>query len=130
MNNEDLTPHRNHGQQPQKNTNTPNQIPVKTYALISLILSMVSLIFMCFPPVQMVLGVLAIMFAVLSRKDKVFTSHAKVGLTIGFVSCIASFYYWSLVAQNLSSPETVNWYNELEQIFKQYEQIYNNGAQS
>lgn len=126
MNNEDLTPHGNLGWQQQQNTTPPNDTNTTNYAIISMIIGIVSLLFMCIPPVQLVLGVLAIMFAFLSKKNNRFINYAMAGVAIGSFSCIASFYMWAIVVNNLSDPQYTALFNE---VYKNLEQIYGTGYQ-
>lgn len=123
MNNKDLTPHENKG---QHNTVPSNQIDFKTYSVFSLIIAIFSLLFMCFPPAQMVLSVLAIMFAFLSRNNKIFTGFAKAGLLIGVFSCFTSFLFWAVAVKNLSNPQNNAFFNE---IYRSLEQMYGTSYQ-
>ena len=125
MNNEDLTPNRNSGWPPQKNTTPPDQTSNNNFAIASMVIGIVSILFVCIPPVQLVLGVLAIMFAYLSKTGSTFTNYAMTGFLIGTISCIASFYLWSVWTSNLSNPDVLAYLNQMREIWQEaYDAAY------
>jgi len=122
MNNGDLTPHGNLGWNSQNNTTPPDRTSNNNFAIASMVIGIVSILFVCFPPAQLVLGVLAIMFAYLSKTGSAFTSYAMTGFIIGTMSCIVSFYFWTIWTSSLNTPEVLNYLNQLNEI---WEEAYN-----
>jgi len=125
MNNEDLTPRQNPGHQPPKNIKPSNHTIQDNFAVISMAIGIFSILCMCLPPVQLTFGVLAIMFAFLSKKGNTFSNYAKTGLSIGIFSCLTSFYLWINLIGNLNNPQISAMLKEMfESIDQAYESAY------
>lgn len=90
MENQNINPTEYTSWQPQKNTAKNN-----AYAVISLIAGIISFVFVCFPPLQLIFGGLSVMFAALSKQSDKYERTAIIGFIIGISSCLISFFiFW------------------------------------
>lgn len=117
MDNQNITPPQYTKLQSKKNKKQDSSL-----AFVSLIISVISLL-CCFPPVQLIFGGLAIMFAFLSKQEDEFEHLAMIGLTIGIISCITSiFIFWLLIVkfdELKTDPEYISQLNTVLRTLKQ-----------
>lgn len=112
---------------PRYTSQPPKKGAAKTnsYALVSLIMGIISFLFVCFPPLQLILGGLSVMFALLSKQNGSFEVTAMIGLGFGALSCIVSLIVFLYILNALEllkyDPEYISTMNRL---FKQVEQAF------
>lgn len=119
MDNQNITPPQYTKLQPQKNKSQGS-----SFALVSLIIGIFSVVCICLPPIQLIFGGLAVMFAFLSKQEDKFERPAMIGLVIGILSCVTSILiFWQ--AMNAldylkTDPEYIS---QLNNMIKAVEQL-------
>ena len=95
----------------------------RVWSVVSLICSIISLLCCCFPVMGIVLGILAIIFAVVSRSSiGYFDGLAIAGLIVGIFGLVFSVAIFVIV----NSP----WFTELLKEYEEYEKSLNSGDMS
>ena len=95
----------------------------RVWSVVSLICSIISLLCCCFPVMGIVLGILAIVFAVVSRSSiGYFDGLAIAGLIVGIFGLVFSVAIFVIV----NSP----WFTELLKEYEEYEKSLNSGDMS
>lgn len=105
------------------NTNQVNRL-----ALWSMFCGVAALLLLCFCilfPFSILLGVTAIVLAILSKKGEPFSGYAIAGLILGILAVlmgIAVFAYLMMINFMLRDPQ---WAPFFDEVIQQYEQIIN-----
>lgn len=95
----------------------------RVWSVVSLICSIISLLCCCFPVMGIVLGILAIVFAVVSRSSiGYFDGLAIAGLIVGIFGLVFSVAIFVIA----NSP----WFTELLKEYEEYEKSLNSGDMS
>ena len=95
----------------------------RVWSVVSLICSIISLLCCCFPVMGIVLGILAIIFAVVSRSSiGYFDGLAIAGLIVGIFGLVFSVAIFVIA----NSP----WFTELLKEYEEYEKSLNSGDMS
>lgn len=95
----------------------------RVWSVVSLICSIISLLCCCFPVMGIVLGILAIIFAVVSRSSiGYFDGLAIAGLIVGIFGLVFSVAIFVIA----TSP----WFAELLKEYEEYEKSLNSGDMS
>lgn len=109
-------------QGPAPSNNTPSK--PNTLATLSLITGIFALISCCFPPLQLLLGVAAIMLAIVSKKGAPFTGMAIAGLVLGGISVVSSLLIFTLYVYSLRIIQDPANAGAVKDFMTQYESLY------
>ena len=97
-------------------------------ALASMFCGITAILLLCFCilfPVSILLGVAAIVLAILSKMGEPFSGYAIAGLILGIIAVllgIAAFVYLMIINAMLRDPQ---WAPFFDEVMKQYEEIMN-----
>ncbi len=89
-------------------------------ALASMIFGIFSLLTCCIPFFQFPLAIISIVLVILSKKKQPLTGFAIAGLIMGIISIFISILmvlYWGQVVSFMNSPEFMDTYNEMVQLY-------------
>ena len=89
-------------------------------ALASMIFGIFSLLTCCIPFFQFPLAIISIVLVILSKKKQPLTGFAIAGLIMGIMSIFISILmvlYWGQVVSFMNSPEFMDTYNEMVQLY-------------
>lgn len=111
---------------PNRNRNR-NKTKTNPYGTISLIVGIVSLISFCFPPVQLILGSLAVMFALLSMEGvkSNLKGQALAGALTGVLSCVLSILiFWQTMNALDLLKDDPQYISHLNKMIKGVEELF------
>lgn len=103
---------------------TPPTPPVKqqnNMAVASMIVSIFGLLSCCFPPLQFILGMAALLLAIFSKKGKPFCGFAIAGLIMSIfclVISIALTAYMAFAFAVMKDPQFAPIYNEIMEMYE------------
>ncbi len=96
-----------------------NKVPTG-FAVASLVLGIISIVCCCLYPVALALGILAIVFAVINRRQAgTFSGLSTAGLVLGIVGTVLALY---LLIDSIVNPVSQE---ELDALLKEYENLFN-----
>lgn len=93
--------------------------PINNMAMASMIVSINSLFMLISPPIQFVLGVIGILLAIFSKKEKPFSGFAIAGLVISVVSLFLSLLIVWFSYQLLQNPDFAPLLDLMSQVYKE-----------
>lgn len=108
-------------QQPPKAPQTPAP-PQNPMALASMITGIFGLLACCAPPLQFILGMISLLLAIFSKKEKPFSGFAIAGLIIAILCLVISVgmvlaVIWA--SEQMKNPEYAALYREILQMYQE-----------
>lgn len=111
----------NNYQEPPKAPQTPAP-PQNPMALASMITGIFGLLACCAPPLQFILGMISLLLAIFSKKEKPFSGFAIAGLIISILCLVISVgmvlaVIWA--SEQMKNPEYAALYREILQMYQE-----------
>lgn len=99
----------------------PQMPPQNNMALASMIVSILSLLACCIPPLQFIMGMVALLLAIFSKKGKPFSGFAIAGMVISILSLVISIgmvLYMMFAFSLMKDPQYAHIFNEILEMYE------------